>query len=276
MATNLKPQAKPTLESLGLKQLIRPKERVNQNISILIQGPVGSGKTWFAQTMPDPTFIMTDMNVGSLVDVVRDPFYVTSWEEWMDKYRPAIDNRLLPDKSLILDTGGKLFTLLEQHIGKARGAGSGPEGWGEWGRFKSLAQQVVDHLTTSCIPTDNHPGYHVLMTMHEKTLTNEKGVITAIKPMMSSAFADNIGASFDCYFTAEQKSTKLVTREPGKPAIVTRQPEEYILHTVRYDDYRDVKDGRGGRGGIHKLPKEVPNDFPTVLKMWKDGATNGV
>ena len=100
-----KERPKQTLESLGLQQLKRPADKAEQNVSMLVQGPVGSGKTWLAQSMPDPTFIMADMNVGSLVEVERDPFYVTSWEEWVSKFQPAIDNRLLPGKSLILDTG---------------------------------------------------------------------------------------------------------------------------------------------------------------------------
>lgn len=265
---------KTTLESLGLEQLKRPANRSEQNISILLQGSVGSGKTWFAQTMPDPTFIMADLNVGSLIEVERDPYYVTSWDEWVNKFQPAIDNHLLPGKSIILDTGGKLFELLSNHIGKSHGAGSGPEGFNEWNRFKSLAQQVIDHLVYACVPKHDHPGYHILMTMHEKTLTNAQGQVTAIKPMMPSALADNIGACFDCHFVAEQKVIKDVERQPNKPAIVTRS-EEYILHTVRYDEYRDVKDGRGNRGGLAKLPKEVPNDFPTLLELWKQTKVGG-
>jgi len=142
--TNLT-HTKPTLESLGIKK--PPK---NSCFSICVTGPPKQGKTHFATTFPEPVFIVGDLNHKAHESYGVEYYVVGTWDDYENNFRSAIQNRIFPGKSIIIDTGSALFRKLER---KYATNGMALEGFQEWNYYRGSVLKFADDLNAARQPT---------------------------------------------------------------------------------------------------------------------------
>ena len=253
---------KPTLAQMGIE--LPPED---SKFSILLEGPPKQGKTHFATTMPDPTFLVADQNYKAHESHGVRFFVIDNWVEWEQRFRPAITQRIFPGDTIVLDTVSALFRKLERHLAKNNLA---LEGYQEWNHFRGNAIKLADDLNAARKPEGDHPGYNICVLTHQKTETDTGGNVIGYLPDISSKLDRSFAGLFDAHFcTSVETENDLVRDSKGSPTGETVQTSKYFIHSTPPTSRHNAGDNLGGDGKKYsKLPPKLGNTFPELLKEW--------
>jgi len=209
-------------------------EPEDNNITALLCGFSGDGKSRLAHSFPDPVFsVYADPNRRTITDLMReghqiDARNITNWAQF-EKILPAVRNRQIQAATLVVDTIDFLHEMLLRHLKGSR-AGLTQQ---DWGTVLDKSLEAVNTFTEVAAPLRGknreilHPGYNIVWCCHLKKTTNEAGDVTDIGPAIKGAFAATIGGCFDVVLQCE--AAVKTTPQQGAPAIKRRV---YLLHSI--------------------------------------------
>lgn len=234
----------------------------SSKFSILVEGVPKSGKTHFASTMPDPTFLVADHNTKGHEAAGLRHVHVRDWAFWNGTVRPAMTARLYPGKTIVLDSLSSLIRKLELSFGGP--TGTGPSNKHEWATVKSSIVKILDDLDSLRRPKrlndgSTHPGYHVCVLVHQKAVVGDDGKLIEYLPDISTRVDRSLGGTYDAHFNTE---TKTIVGASG--------PEtKFWIRSVPETPKHRAGDNLGGPGKKYNaLPAKLENDFRALLKAW--------
>jgi hypothetical protein len=247
-------------------------------VSVLYQGAPGSGKTYNMATWPSPFFLYFDTNLMGLAKFTGIPYVVVeSWDELAKIWLPAIKNRRLSEyvSGMVEADGSRPFkdyrvrtlcldsltfqvnkTLLELE------PGAGNDTRGMWGEYYSRIHTLLTVATQATLPVPRDASkecYHVLASVHEDTMTDSDGNLTAIKPSVQGKMRGHLTAYFNAVLLTE--SYIIPANESGP------RRQDFRVWSLASNKLREAKDQvSGGRFG--KLPPSCGGTFPELNKFW--------
>lgn len=210
-------------------------EPEDNNITVLLGGFPGDGKTHLAHSFPSPIFsVYADPNRRTITDLMRagqqiDARNITNWAQFERQVLPAVKNRQIVAKTLVIDTIDFLHEMLIKHLKGSR-AGLTQQDWGTVLDKSIEAANIFTEVAAPLRGKDHsitHPGYNIVWCCHLTKVTNEAGDVTEIRPAIKGAFANSIGACFDVNLACEAGIR--TTAQQGAPGIKRRV---YYLHSI--------------------------------------------
>lgn len=218
--------------------------RDNQNLTCLVYGDPGSGKSWFGASWPTPLFIAVEDGTiglerhGKLEHIAQ----VENYQDVESVVSQIENGRIDPGiKTIVLDKLTELTPMLTNYLKEAN---SKPRMTLElWGLAVDRVRSIVKRLV------DLRPKYNVVVISDAQLIKDElSGEVFAI-PDSIGRFAKTIPGYFDWFLFAEQQTTMV----QGK------RVAEYKLHSIKYGRY-PAKD----RLGV--LDTVEPNEFPEIAR----------
>lgn len=236
-------------------------------ITCLVQGPPKTGKTHFAASFPRPLFIYFDPNLATIqkfpdIQFIRPKDYA----ELATKILPAVQNRLLDCDTIVLDSASFLSDMLVKHEKGSRAKLD----FGGWGLVLDRMTHTVSVLMDAALPLPNKPdarSYNIVVTVHERTDTDEDGRIQSVTPSIQGQFRNNVARFFNTVFISKYITTiETPPAVPGTPPTAKRV-NKCQLHTVPPDNWRACGDGVGG-GKYKTLPPIIDNTYEALMAAW--------
>ena len=194
------------------------------NISILVIGDSGTGKTRFASTFPDPFFFDTDKGTVGLkrlgvkfdAEVFKDALhkgkpmvsegiypYGESWTMFLEKINQigeSIDKGECKYKTLVLDSATTLSNSALKYVLKSDGKSGKQPFIQHWGAQTALLETVFDQLTS-------WPGIKIV-TAHVQRNTNDLTEVIEMLPLMTGTLAGKMAVYFDEVYYTQVDSKK--------------------------------------------------------------------
>lgn len=225
---------------------------------ILVQGPGMSGKTTFAAGFPDPLFVDWDENA------TLDQFEVNtvgniSWREYKDELVAMASARRLECKTIVLDTLSLgVSNQLAPHV-KGSAAKLRIQ---DFGTILDELMSTTRSLLEATRPTNDHPGYNVVVCCHDHKETDEGGAVIAIRPAILGQFRDILPRLVDVVLIAEQRLERVT--QAGEPSYME---QKYVLHT-RPPSGLYVAGDRIGPGRGKPLPPTLTGGYQELMSSW--------
>lgn len=220
-------------------------------MSVFLKGPSGVGKTRLAHTFPEPILsIYTDANKETVLEMQRlgkqiEAYRVTEWDQFAQRFLPAIVNRQVPASTIVIDTYDSLFTsLTSKFLGRSRDARQ------DWGDILNNAQQRTYELTSATSTTADHPGYNIVVTCHTRKITDEQGNVTSIAPLIRGQFGDYVEFFFDYVLICDRIQKSIA--QHGAPAL---KKNVYRILSVPPDTLQNAK---------------APSYWPSIIEIPED------
>lgn len=214
-------------------------------LTILNYGPPGSGKTWFAGTMPKVYILSLDKGLKGLKLAGKqfDGCEVDTLDELYKVIEEIIQGKRAKDcKSFVLDHLTEVTDLAITHTGlRTKDNKLKRSTWGEIAdHARIVTRKFLDIAAVRNVP--------VCVIAHQQIEKNElTGNIIGL-PATVGKFAEQIGGFFDMY---------LYSRQDLKPVNGNWIPS-WTVSTVNYLEFQ-AKDRTG------TLDVTEPNDFPTLM-----------
>lgn len=141
---------------------------------VLIYGPEGIGKTWWANSWQAPVFICAEKGLKGIEPV---PMAFPEAKDWKDVFDAIEELKTQPHeyKTLVVDTVDWLEAICHQTIAKREGKSS-IESFG-YGKGFNLACEEFRKLLAAFESLEEKCGMHIVMTAHSKikTFSNPTG-----------------------------------------------------------------------------------------------------
>lgn len=243
------PQPPRTFEQLDTMA----KEDLHQDgISVLYKGASGTGKTFNMLTFPQPIVVAYfDVNRKTLTDAMRagvnvKPVFPNTWAEYQNIFVPAVKNRQLEARTIVVDTLDFLaMNLMWPSIQGTKSSLAQADFGTGLNRLVSTTTDLVE--ATRYIPGKRN--YHVVMGCHLRSETDATGNLVRITPSIMGQFKDIVEDCFDIVLLC---GAELAARNIKTGDRTVSQPyKRYYANTVPPDRYHTCK---------------APSGMPTVLE----------
>lgn len=268
-----------------------PKARVTSEstedryMSVLYQGGPKTGKTHNALTWPDPLVLYTESNMATLEKFPGVPYLVPAdWAEGSGNIIPGLERLILElstlrnaheiagrtVRTIVFDSATAAFSEVVRII-------QGPKDsltQQDWGRVltrcENLLRQLID-LTKPAFGKKDLPRYNVVVTVHERDVTDDKGSLISIRPAVAGQVKDIMARWFDTVLLC-RATTEAKTEKTPAGSRVWHERNFHVL-TVPPNEYYQCGDGVGG-GVFNVLPSRMDGTYESLAKAWglKDGA----
>ncbi len=270
------PAAPGATPKVSLDSLIqRPTAGADDpKVSVLALGFEKSGKSTMLLSLPAPQLVIqTDPNRGALDAALAagrdiqliplEPDDPGAWRTFHDTVLPAIHNRELDVASIIVDSFGYLFQLMQLATPK------GSDGFEYWRKVKERGDDMMRRLcrTTSPFPQDpTRRRYNVGVACHLQEITNEAGGVVGFRPGLQGAFKNEIGRIPSTVLYLESKEETVVT--PGQAG--STRVAKHLAHTVSPNSYVSCGDSIGSPAGRWRpLPPTIEDpSYAKLAECW--------
>lgn len=258
------------------------------NVSVMYQGPPGSGKTHCMATWPQPFFLYFDTNLSTLAKFDDIPFVtVQDWAEVERVWIPAIKNRRLTEyvQSFVDEQGAKPYAnykvrslcidsltfFVNKNVLELGDGGAKSLGYDGWDQYYGRLHRLVTVATQATLPVNADPSkesYHVLASVHEDRASDSEGNLQGISPSVQGKMRGHLTAFFNAVLLTqcEVKSRDLPNPDKSQPPERLRE-RHFSVHSVSPDRFREAKDQvSGGRFGT--LPVRCGGTWPELNSYW--------
>lgn len=214
----------------------RPVSSIKHNVSMVVYGRSGTGKTTFAATAPKPMLYIDikDEGTASIADVKGiDVFEVETFADFEDAYWWLKKNNDGKYKSIVIDTCTQLQMLVIEEILEKKGKNKSRAGeWGtmtkqDWGSVASLMKEWLINFRDL-----TNDGLQVIFIAQDRVFNvDEDSEDTMLTPEVGPALSPSVARTLNAAVSAigntyirERTITKEVNRKKTKKQIV-----EYCL-----------------------------------------------
>lgn len=258
-------------------QPIDATNAASAGVSILVQGPSGSGKSHFICSMPQPLVVgVTESNISVYTGRITEGydiklFPLKSWADYQWFVRKT-KNREWDAATVGLDS----YTVAGDYITKVQRAkpgalnSNGQLTWARWDDVKNEQfNELLDFLGATQ-PLAGKPTYNIVVAAHEydEAIRNSDGEavgISAVNPAVPGGLRKHFSAKFDAKFIVAQTTDRKMNPTTKVNEVTGVR---HFLWTVPPDHLREVKDGIGGNGGRKVLPPTVENTWAALTAAW--------
>lgn len=241
--------------------------------TVLYQGPPKSGKTHCALSWPNPGVLYTETNLATARKLVDEGRILLPhrWNQDVNelelKIIPKLEARKAdevfghPVDTIVLDSMTEALAMVQRDIQGSKEKMS----INDFGRFLVRGETLVRRLIALAQPQGQHPGYHVVMTVHERDVTDDAGGLVRVTPAIMGQLKDLVARFFDTVLVCEAHvETKMENTPTGS---IRTRTIDYRVWSVPPDDYHTCGDGVGG-GRLKRLPASLDGTYPTLAKAW--------
>lgn len=210
-----------------------------QDLSMLIYGQSGIGKSTFASQAPNAFFIQTEPGLNAL-RVLEEK--ATNWEDFCEICRLVAEGKH-DYKTIVIDTIDMMYRLCADHICKKNGVTH--EGEGAHGKLYGLIKIELLRVLTKLA----HLPYGLILISHsvDKEKATRTGTTTFTQPTVPESFRQIVIGLVDIILYCDVEP---VLDKDGK------QTSRRVMRSSPHADY-DAKDRFGC------LPEIAPLDFKT-------------
>lgn len=218
---------------------VRPVSSIKRNISAVIYGRSGTGKTTLAATAPKKQLYLDvrDEGTDSIADVKDiDVVEIDEFASFEETYWWLRKN---PDryKSIVIDTVSQLQTIVAQEVAASKNKEVGRDGpkWGEltqrdWGTISSIMKEWLGNYRDL-----TRLGMDVIFIAQDRTFNfsedydeGEEGLLVPeVGPALSPSIARSLNASVSVIGHTFVRERKIVKEVKGKKK--SRTVVEYCL-----------------------------------------------
>jgi hypothetical protein len=238
--------------------------------SLLVLGDMKTGKTHFWCTFPGPIVCWcTDTNPQTANGFIRGGADIElienqSWDDYRNKFIPAVKNRLIDAKTIVVDSYSSLSDSMVRSIAGPDGKVTIPQ----WGQIKNQHANTMMDLASATQPIPGKPSYNIIVTCHLMKDGSEESD-GAMVPAIPGGFKYEIGKAMGTVLIT-RKLTRTEKAPPGHPLEGRLIPTDPInvMYSVPPDDRHACGDGVGGKGGFDTLPTVLGNTYSDLMKGW--------
>lgn len=202
-------------------------------------GDSGSGKTRCALSWPEPIRgIYADVNTLTLTTEIEkgrdiDLKVIEKWEQYEALFVPAVENRLLDCKTIVVDTldflSNIMWDMLRESVSK-KGEGRGVLTIPNFGEGLNKLLKTTERLIRSTRYIKGKPSYNVIFTYHLNDVKDSDGATVKVTPALMGAAKDVIGSCFDTSLLCDSKRIGTPVTKEGRKT--TEYRKEFFVHTA--------------------------------------------
>jgi len=243
----------------------KDRDEVTPPKTIMVVGNRGKGKSTFAATAPQPMHVFDfDHKIQSYRTVEElsysnYPLSSLGWAEFEKDFREV--SKLAKEgeyKTVVIDSATSFTDLAMERalqLDPTRDM-NGPQ----WNIHYKIVRNLIE------------PKYRQLLSLpctiivicHLEIKTDQKsGATLAIQPLLGGQLAIKIPGYFEEVYLANSR-----TITTGKDTKTPKKTTQYYLKTVPQGLF-EARSTFSGKENL--LPEEIPNDYPTLLSLYKKG-----
>ncbi|TFH66183.1 MAG: hypothetical protein E4G90_04885 [Gemmatimonadales bacterium] len=204
---------------------------------ILVKGPSGTGKTHFWLTLPGKTVACyTDKNMATATSAIttgQDVELVQpeSWEDWADRFVPAVENRLVDADNIVVDTMDMLTKIMWLEIQ----GGRDKLRIQDFGTGLNRMTNTITQLCSAAYHREGQRSYNIVVTCHTGDVSDDTGSLVKTTCAVMGAFKDACEGLFDYVFLA---NSEIHTEITGGHAVKSKR---FFFHTIPPTRYHTTK-----------------------------------
>ena len=234
-------------------RVISKENAALQKPIILVKGPSGTGKTHFWLSLPGRTVACyTDKNMATATSAITtgQPVELVqpeSWEDWADRFVPAVENRLVDADNIVVDTLDMLTKVMWLEIQ----GGRDKLRIQDFGTGLNRMTNTISQLCSAAYHREGQRSYNIIVTSHIGDVTDDSGSLVRTTCAVMGAFKDICEDLFDYVLLSD---SEIHTEITGGKAVKSKR---FFLHTIPPTRYHTTK-------APGYFPSEIGNTWPAL------------